>query len=204
MQGKQSYGCLMLGIHPKMSKNIVNFSKKIIPDKNLYIGDCDETYGREEEPHITVKYGFTEDLTDNQVKSIMEDMNDIIWSNPGEGNGSGRIANDDEARVNTNSVIYENKKKELLLGVTGLSMFQCENYDVVKLNVEKSPILMKINQLCNKFPHIDTFPDYIPHITLAYIKKGTFDKKSVGHNIKIPITGFHYSTIDNNKRYYQI
>lgn len=50
---------------------IKNFAAKI-PDEELYIDESDDSYGREDEPHITVKYGLkTNDPGD--VQSILKD-----------------------------------------------------------------------------------------------------------------------------------
>lgn len=46
-------------------------------------------------------------------------------------------------------------------------------YDVVKIDVE-SPALRQLNQrVSNVVPHDDTYPQYHPHITLAYVEKGS-------------------------------
>lgn len=48
-------------------------------------------------------------------------------------------------------------------------------YDVVKLDVE-SPALRRLNQqVSNSLPHEDTYPTYHPHVTIAYVEKGTCD-----------------------------
>lgn len=50
------------------------------------------------------------------------------------------------------------------------------DYDVVKLDVE-SPRLMELNrQVSAAIPNEDKFPDYRPHLTLAYVQKGTCDR----------------------------
>lgn len=45
-----------------------------------------------------------------------------------------------------------------------------DEFDVIKIEVN-SPQLHEINKLLRKLPHTNKFPDYKPHITLAYIKK---------------------------------
>ena len=219
MYNNQNYGCLMLAIEPKFGKNIVKFGKKMIPEKHLYLNKADDINGYESAPHITGKYGFTTDLTDNDIKQIIseltgfinEEMNDIIYVNSGDGGGRGRTLNGDESRVNTNSVTCEGNedkiikpKKKLLLGINGISCFECRDYDVVKLDILQNPILNKIHALAPRFPHIDTQEKYVPHITIAYIKKGLFPHTKTGLNIPVQISGFHYSGIDNSKRYYEI
>ena len=51
------------------------------------------------------------------------------------------------------------------------SLFENENYDVLKFDV-KGPNLHETNALLRKFPHTNNFPDYHPHLTIAYIKPG--------------------------------
>lgn len=57
-----------------------------------------------------------------------------------------------------------------------VSLFRSKNYDVVKLGVS-SPQLLELNRrVCEVAPYHDTFPEYIPHVTLAYVKKGMGDR----------------------------
>ncbi len=53
------------------------------------------------------------------------------------------------------------------------SCFNNEKYDVLKFDVsQKEPVLNNCNSDLAKFPHTTNFPDYHPHCTIAYIKKG--------------------------------
>lgn len=56
-----------------------------------------------------------------------------------------------------------------------ISLFQNENFDVVKLDVE-SEDLNKMNSMFAKLPHTTDYPDYHPHCTSAYVKAGNGDK----------------------------
>lgn len=62
---------------------------------------------------------------------------------------------------------------EVTLGKTSIFPGNAENdYDVVKLDVE-SPALHAINKLISDNLDVtDTHPKYVPHLTLAYVKKG--------------------------------
>ena len=57
--------------------------------------------------------------------------------------------------------------------IVGLSSFEDTNrpYDVVKFDVE-SDELRNLNQKVKEYPHTNEF-DYNPHLTVAYVKKGT-------------------------------
>jgi len=60
----------------------------------------------------------------------------------------------------TNASLFESSKKE---------------YDVLKFDVENLT-LRKLNRALSKLPHTTEFPDYHPHCTIAYLKKGKGDK----------------------------
>lgn len=58
------------------------------------------------------------------------------------------------------------------------SIFEKEEYDVVKIEVE-SEDLERLHNRLNELPHEDKYPDYKAHATIAYVKKGK-GKKYVG------------------------
>lgn len=130
-QAEQGYGCLMLGVsYPKW----VDITS-VIDKKDVY---DEKGFGIENEPHITLLYGFYEDKVN--VPDVISAAKKVI---------SGQV--------------------EIL--ATGVSIFESENYDVVKLDVE-SPLLHECNKELRKFPYKETFPDYKPHLTIGYVKKG--------------------------------
>lgn len=61
------------------------------------------------------------------------------------------------------------------LKLSNVSMFDNPNYDVLKFDVE-NPNLHTINGELSKLPHTTDFPDYHPHTTIGYLKKGTGQK----------------------------
>lgn len=65
----------------------------------------------------------------------------------------------------------------LEVDVKGISTFENEDYDVLKLDVE-SDLLRKMNKAFRSFPHTNDYDDYKPHMTVAYLKKGTAGKYS--------------------------
>ena len=65
-------GALMADVSPDICKKLVEFGKKIIPDEDLYL-EGDE-FGRELECHVTVLYGFTRDLTELEVRRIINNV----------------------------------------------------------------------------------------------------------------------------------
>lgn len=51
------------------------------------------------------------------------------------------------------------------------SLFQNEKYDVLKFDVN-GPSLNDVNKDLKKFPFTSDYPDYHPHLTVAYLKPG--------------------------------
>lgn len=63
---------------------------------------------------------------------------------------------------------------DLTLGAT--SIFEGERYDVVKLTVDSEGLKDLNSKLTQNCEHTQIHPTYIPHCTLAYVKKGTGKK----------------------------
>ena len=81
------------------------------------------------------------------------------------------------------SLIFKHGPIDVKLGE--ISLFQNDEADVVKIEVE-SPGLVALNKkIADSFEHTDTHPDYIPHVTVAYLKPG-MGQKYVG---PVPFTG---------------
>lgn len=55
------------------------------------------------------------------------------------------------------------------------SLFKNEKYDVLKFEVE-GPNLHLVNKDLRNYPHTNSYPDYQPHCTIAYIKSGLGQK----------------------------
>lgn len=86
-----------------------------------------------------------------------------------------------------------------------IDLFQNEEFDVVKLKVTLTPQLVKLNQELSKLPNHDKFPDYKPHITIAYVKPG-LGSKYIIDNFDGYATPYKiiYSKPDGKKFYYNI
>lgn len=56
-----------------------------------------------------------------------------------------------------------------------ISLFKNDKFDVLKIDVE-SDDLKKLNSIIKTLKNENKYPVYHPHLTLAYVKKGTCDK----------------------------
>lgn len=98
--------------------------------------------GFETEPHITLHYGFNNDMTKDELEK---------WLN--------------EWFEHFNSFQYTTR---------AIDLFQNEKYDVVKFNMEhlRKFLLPPLKSLKKLVDHVDNFPEYNPHMTIAYVKSG--------------------------------
>lgn len=113
----------------EIADKVYNWSLENIPDEDL-VDD-----GREDDIHITVKYGIhNTDFT--QVRDFL--MN----------------------------------QKSIPIRLGKISIFDTDEADVVKIEVDSSPLHELNSIISNNMEVTDTYPQYIPHLTLAYVKKG--------------------------------
>lgn len=119
-----------------LADKIITWCDKHINEEDVYTEEDDPTLGREDEPHVTVKYGLH--------TSDPEDVRKIV-------KGFGEF--------------------DVTLGK--ISKFESEKYDVLKAEVT-SKKLQQLNKLLSESLEVtDKFPNYVPHLTLSYIKKGS-------------------------------
>lgn len=92
------------------------------------------------------------------------------------------------------------------LTLKNASCFNNDEYDVLKFDVD-SPELHSVNAELSKFPHTTNFPDYHPHSTVAYLKKGTGQKyvdKFKDQEHQVTPNKIVYSMASGEKREYPI
>ena len=71
------------------------------------------------------------------------------------------------------SILREILKDKLEVNINGIDLFENPKYDVVKFNVDRNDTLINLhNKLKDTIPNNDKYPQYNPHITLAYTKPG--------------------------------
>lgn len=84
------------------------------------------------------------------------------------------------------------------------SFFENSDYDVLKMDVVGDN-LHEINSKLNKLPNSNEYPEYKPHLTIAYLNPGTGKKYAEKLNRKygefwVPPTQVIYSKSDGTKK----
>jgi 2'-5' RNA ligase len=161
-----SHGCLMAMLSKEVSEKIINFGKRVIGEDQLYTEGNE--FGRESESHVTIKYGFTKDLNELEIRQLLKDQ------------------------------------KPFMVEIFGLDKFTTNpKFDVAVFKVN-SPVLSKLNEAASKFPNDDEYPEYNPHLTLAYVQKGKFPFVKENMKLRVPIKTLCYSPISGAKTYYDL
>jgi hypothetical protein len=134
-RGPHRFSCVLADLPPDAAREVIVWGEETIPEPDLYHDPDDPSFGREREPHITVKYGLHD-------------------SEPG-----------------LLAVLFR-LVPPIPVTLGRVSCFYSERYDVVKVEV-KSPLLHLLNGLVSALvPVTDTYPTYVPHVTIAYVKPG--------------------------------
>lgn len=100
--------------------------------------------------------------------------------------------------------VFDNFDGNINIVVDGVGIFENEKFDVVKFNVNPDGALQELNDRLSEFPNSNEYPDYKPHITIAYVKKGT-GKKYVKPEYKYEVKNVNkitYSMADGKKVYF--
>lgn len=88
-----------------------------------------------------------------------------------------------------------------------VSFFENSKFDVLKFDVD-SEDLHKLNQKFRKFPFTSDYPDYHPHCTIAYVKKGKakkyVDKLNKADDVKFESVKVVYSKANGEKKHYKL
>lgn len=81
--------------------------------------------------------------------------------------------------------------RNLKIEITGIGAFENEDFDVLKFDVKRTKVLEDIHNALSKLPNSDKYPEYNPHITIAYLKKGNVGKYT-DENYKKKIENFSH------------
>ena len=165
-----NYSCLMAVLPDDIRKEVLK-AGKAIPDERLYDDGSGEK-GREDNPHITIKYGIhTSDLA--ELLGIIKTFKPL------------------RARLGKKSVFWNG------------------DCIVIKISVQSQDLAKLNNLVSQKLACTNTYRDFKPHITLAYVKKDVKDPYWFLHylsddfdGIEIEIDKLMFTTADGKK--YQI
>ncbi len=94
--------------------------------------------------------------------------------------------------------------KEPSIKMKGISEFSNDKFDVLKFDVD-SKDLNKLNKRFNEYPNTQTYPDYHPHCTIAYLKPKTaekYKKKLKDVKINFECENIVYSKVDGTEKTY--
>jgi len=79
---------------------------------------------------------------------------------------------------------------------------QNKPYDVIKIEVT-SPSLNEMHKLLSKLPNEDKFPEYVPHVTIAYVKEGfgkLYDGKKDFEGLNFKFDSVMFMGSDNSSK----
>jgi hypothetical protein len=227
---KREYSCLMLTLPPELAAKVKTLADAI-EDADLYHGEDGEEgkYGRERDPHITVKYGIHTDdpveLTEILDQFSKRDAcsicgatvimscrcpSKVVHDKEALEHGHGRLCLNGHRVGHSGVYVMDTAAVErfvkcreedgdpapdpdpvpirIKLGATTLFENDDKPYDVVKIDVESADLAHLNSWVANKLECTDKYPEYHPHITLAYVKKGlgkkyTGDRRSAERNV---------------------
>lgn len=95
-------------------------------------------------------------------------------------------------------------QKPFLVELIGLDKFvSAPKYDVAMFKAS-SPVLKKLNELSGVYLNENDYPEYNPHLTLAYVQKGKFPYAKEGLKLTVPIREICYSPIQGGKSYFKL
>lgn len=108
-----------------------------------------------------------------------------------------------EVKASDIQKLFENINQYVKIRLTGISIFPADgkkDYDVVKFSVQ-SDDLEKLNELVKELPNKQSYSEYKPHMTIAYVKAGRGQRyvKEFEKPIYMEGSTFIYSTADKNK-----
>jgi hypothetical protein len=98
------------------------------------------------------------------------------------------------------------KSTPIEIEIVKMGVFKHPKFDVLKFDVE-SPALKSLNKNISKnFSYKPKFPKFEPHITIAYLKKGTYKKylQELKSPVTKSLTNFVYSKPDESKTKFKI
>jgi len=102
--------------------------------------------------------------------------------------------------------IIDKYKLPAKVKILDVSLFENEKFDVLKFNVS-CRLLHSINKKLKTLPFTSEYPDYKPHLTIAYIKKGKgkdYVKLFKEKEFELKPEKISFSKPDGKKSYFKI
>ena len=93
---------------------------------------------------------------------------------------------------------------KIIVEIENIDLFENENFDVVKFNIKKTEQLQRIFDALSELPNENTYPDYNPHMTICYTKKGMGQKYIRKYIHKLSSNEICYSMANGQKIYFEI
>lgn len=90
--------------------------------------------------------------------------------------------------------------------LTSISIFDNEEFDVLKFDVESQAIHDLHDKVANAFPHEQMYPTYKPHVTIAYLQKGYGEKytRDLDEPVELDVESLYYTDTNRNKTYFSL
>jgi hypothetical protein len=98
------------------------------------------------------------------------------------------------------------KSSPIEIQISKMGVFKNSKFEVLKFDVESSTLKSLNKQISENFPYTTKFPTYEPHITIAYLKKGTCQKylKELKEPVSKSLKTFVYSKVDGSEPKFKI
>jgi 2'-5' RNA ligase len=186
------YGCVMIEVPVSNWNEICS----VIDKDDIYEEENDTSYGIQENPHLTLLYGLKSDVSKEKVEDILENIM-YEWRNFG-------MEDFDYDDVSDRIAIEDASDKGIEIEIENIDTFENDNFDVVKFNIKKTELLQKLFDGLSELPNENTFPDYKPHMTIAYVKKGLGEKYKKKYRHKVSSNEICYSMANGEKVYFEI
>lgn len=74
IESSYEYGCVMAHVDEDAARKIIDFNYKTISEDILYIDKNDDSFGREKNPHVTIKYGLVQSYTEDQMRQLLHQV----------------------------------------------------------------------------------------------------------------------------------
>ena len=102
--------------------------------------------------------------------------------------------------------VFEGLNERIDIKIEGIGVFENTNFDVVKFNVVPIGTLQSLHDKLSELPNSNEYPEYEPHITIAYLKKGCgkkYEDLTYRHSVD-NVNEVCYSMPNGGKEYFDI